>query len=133
MSNPTPSAGDDTFSTPQDTALVAVVTANDSDPDGDALSYTLDTGASNGTASIDSAGQFTYTPNAGYTGPDSFTYTVTDADGASTTATVNLTVTAAGNAPPTLADADCRPAAARTRRTSPARNELDVSSQLRRP
>ena len=34
----------------------------------------------------------TYTPNANYFGPDSFTYTITDASGDSSTATVNVTI-----------------------------------------
>jgi hypothetical protein len=35
-----------------------------------------------------------YTPNAGYSGPDAFTYRVLDATGASAPATVSVTVTA---------------------------------------
>lgn len=37
-------------------------------------------------------GSFSYNPNPGYTGPDSFTYTVTGQGGATSTATVNITV-----------------------------------------
>ena len=39
------------------------------------------------------AGICTYTPNAGYSGPDSFTYTVSDGHGGTATATVSVTVT----------------------------------------
>ncbi|MFZ2949580.1 MAG: Ig-like domain-containing protein, partial [Desulfuromonadaceae bacterium] len=38
-------------------------------------------------------GSFTYTPNANYNGPDSFTYTITDANGDTSTATVAIGVT----------------------------------------
>ncbi|MEN3972819.1 Ig-like domain-containing protein [Sphingomicrobium sp. XHP0235] len=50
---------------------------------------------SNGTVTYDSAtGLFTYTPNTGYSGPDSFTYTIEDGDGDVDTATVYLDVAA---------------------------------------
>jgi len=46
-------------------------------------------------------GSFTYTPNPGYNGTDSFTYTITDQDGDTSTATVTLTITM-GARPPVL-------------------------------
>ncbi len=53
------------------------------------------TSANGGTVSMTTsgagAGQFTYNPAAGYTGADSFTYTISNAHG-STTATVHLTL-----------------------------------------
>lgn len=49
--------------------------------------------ASHGTA-IPSGMSITYTPNAGYSGPDSFTYTATNVSGTSATATVTITVSA---------------------------------------
>ncbi|UUZ72499.1 retention module-containing protein [Polaromonas sp. P1(28)-8] len=46
-----------------------------------------------GTVSYDAlTGQFTYTPNGGADGADSFTYTITDGDGDSDTATVSLLI-----------------------------------------
>ncbi|KUJ72247.1 hypothetical protein AVO41_00005, partial [Thiomicrospira sp. WB1] len=47
---------------------------------------------SHGTVSVNADGTFEYTPEADYNGTDSFTYTITDADGDTSTATVNLTV-----------------------------------------
>ncbi|MFV3406247.1 autotransporter domain-containing protein [Pseudomonas sp. NY15463] len=47
--------------------------------------------ASNGTANT-SGTAITYTPNAGYSGADSFTYTAQNADGTSAPATVSITV-----------------------------------------
>ena len=38
-------------------------------------------------------GSFTFIPTAGFTGPASFTYTVTDADGGTDTATATINVT----------------------------------------
>ncbi|MFK0278195.1 putative Ig domain-containing protein [Ensifer sp. NPDC090286] len=48
---------------------------------------------SHGTANA-SGTTINYTPTAGYSGPDSFTYTATNAAGTSTAATVSITVTA---------------------------------------
>lgn len=45
-----------------------------------------------------------YTPNAGYDGSDSFTYTVSDGRGATATATVAVTVVVANQAPVAVAD-----------------------------
>lgn len=53
--------------------------------------------ATNGTATATGT-SISYTPNVGYTGPDSFTYTATNAAGTSAPATASITVTA----PPTL-------------------------------
>jgi len=72
------------------------------DPDGDTLTFTA-TAPAHGTVEIDQAdGTFTYTPDAGYTGPDSFDVTASDAGAGfhihapgqshTVTATVNVTV-----------------------------------------
>ncbi len=60
--------------------------------------------ASNGTATLD-AGSVKYTPNAGYVGSDSFTYTISDDNGGTDTATVNVTVSNTNDAPNAVADA----------------------------
>jgi VCBS repeat-containing protein len=86
-------AADDSFTANEDTALNADVSTNDSTTSGGSLSYTVDTDVSNGSLVLNGDGSFTYTPDANYTGSDSFSYTVTDADsGESSTQTVNLTV-----------------------------------------
>ena len=91
-----PVANSDSRTTPTNTPVTVPVTANDFDPNGDALIVTAVTTPSNGTATINADGTITYTPNDGYKGPDSFTYTITD--GISTaTATATITVL---NAPP---------------------------------
>jgi VCBS repeat-containing protein len=69
----------------------------DSDPDsGGAISLTGNTAPTHGTVVMNADGTFTYTPNAGYSGPDSFMYTITDSDDLanpkSATATVTITV-----------------------------------------
>ncbi|MEM9734883.1 MAG: Ig-like domain-containing protein, partial [Pseudomonadota bacterium] len=57
------------------------VLANDSDAEGDDQTITAVTQGANGTVAIVD-GQVTYTPNAGFAGEDTFTYTITDEDGA---------------------------------------------------
>src|SRR5437773_7655588 len=51
---------------------------NDTDPDGDALAVTGPTNGFNGTVSCQANGDCTYTPGSGFTGNDSFTYTVSE-------------------------------------------------------
>ncbi len=58
---------------------------------GAAASVAVDTQASHGTATA-SGTIITYTPTAGYSGVDSFTYTATNATGTSSPATVSITV-----------------------------------------
>ncbi|CUX47321.1 IPT/TIG domain-containing protein [Agrobacterium genomosp. 13] len=58
-----------------------------------ATTVSVGTQASHGTATA-SGTAISYTPDAGYIGSDSFTYTATNADGTSTPATVSLSVVA---------------------------------------
>ena len=107
LEDPAPVAGDDTATTDVDTPLVFDVSAdllsNDSDPNGAPLSLTGFTQPANGTLVDNGDGTLTYTPNAGFAGGDSFTYTVSDgAD--SDTATVIIGVTDAANTAPTAQD-----------------------------
>ncbi len=63
------------------------------DPDGDSLSFHLDSAASLGSVSINSAtGAYVYTPNANLSGSDSFTFYVSDGRNNSAVATVNIDV-----------------------------------------
>lgn len=67
------------------------VLANDSDPDGDSLTLSVDSGPSNGSAVVD-GDNIVYTPNNNFFGSDSFTYEINDGNGETATATVSLTV-----------------------------------------
>ena len=101
--NDPPIAGDDTDTTPEDTAIDVTVLANDMDPDGDPLSVVSVTDPPSGTAVVNPGDTITYTPDADYFGPDAFDYTIEDPFGASATATVTITVTAV-NDPPVAVD-----------------------------
>jgi len=90
-----PVAVDDTYVTNENSARVMDVLANDSDPDaGDVLAVDNLTQGTNGSV-VNNGTDVTYTPDPGFTGPDSFTYTVTDGNGGFDTATVDITVNSA--------------------------------------
>jgi hypothetical protein len=87
-----PVAQDDFATTLRDTAVTIAVLANDSDPDGDALTVTGVTDPPNGSAVANPDGTVTYTPDAGFVGADSFDYTIGDGAGGTDSATVSVTV-----------------------------------------
>jgi len=94
-----PVAQDDLATVEQDSVANPIaVLANDSDPDGDALSVTTVSPPAHGTASATAAG-VEYTPAPGYIGDDAFTYTISDGHGGSATATVHVTVIAPNHPP----------------------------------
>jgi hypothetical protein len=71
-----------------DTSAVGGVLANDQL---NGATITDNTQPANGTVTLNADGSFTYLPNNGFNGPDSFEYTLSNNDGAST-ATVTITV-----------------------------------------
>ncbi|MEC7765239.1 MAG: Ig-like domain-containing protein [Pseudomonadota bacterium] len=92
-------AVDDNYTIDEDTTLIVDLTANDSDPEGDDFTVTGVGTPSNGTATLNPDGTVTYRPNQDYTGTDTFTYTVTDENGATDTATVTVSMTPVNDAP----------------------------------
>jgi outer membrane protein OmpA-like peptidoglycan-associated protein len=97
--NRAPVAANDAFTVNADAAGVLLdVLANDADPDGDALRIISVTAPVHGAATA-SGTKVAYTPQAGYIGPDSFTYTIADASGATSTASVAVTVVKPNHAP----------------------------------
>lgn len=101
--NDIPVANTDTTSTHQDQAVVipiATLLANDTDADGDALTVTSVQGATHGSISWVGS-NITFTPDALYSGPAGFTYTVSDGHGGTATGTVNIAIDYV-NTPPTL-------------------------------
>ncbi|HHS83538.1 MAG TPA: tandem-95 repeat protein, partial [Gammaproteobacteria bacterium] len=109
--NHAPMAAPDSASTTEGSSVTTGnVLVNDSDPDGDSLSISgADSqSAEGGTVVNNGDGTFTYTPPAGFSGADSFTYTVSDGNGAEAQGTVSVTVTKVipvNNPPVAMADA----------------------------
>jgi filamentous hemagglutinin family protein len=93
--NELPEAVTDSAKTFQDQAITFNVTTNDIDLDvGDLLTAIEGAVApKNGTLVLNEDGTFTYTPNKGFLGEDSFTYSVTDGLNTSSEVEVNIKVT----------------------------------------
>jgi VCBS repeat-containing protein len=94
--NDAPVAQDLSATTDEDTAVGVTLTATD--VDGDPLTYTVVSGPAHGVLS-GTAPNLTYTPDANYTGADSFTYQANDGSLDSNTATVTITVNPVNDAP----------------------------------
>jgi VCBS repeat-containing protein len=103
--NDEPLAVGDGTTTLENTATTIAVLANDSDLEGDSLSVTAISAPAHGTAILSAPGTITYTPEANYCGPDSFTYTVADGYGGTATATISITITEANHTPEAADDA----------------------------
>jgi HD-GYP domain-containing protein (c-di-GMP phosphodiesterase class II) len=90
-----PETQDDAYATDRDLALVAPmpgVLGNDTDYDGDGLTAALASPPSNGGVVLAADGSFTYTPDPGYVGSDSFTYTADDGLNPPVPATVDIVI-----------------------------------------
>ena len=114
--NVAPNAANDSGSVAENATLAGNVLANDSDGNGDSLSVTAVNGqagavgnqitlSSGATVTLNANGSDDYDPNGafdalatGETGSDSFSYTVSDGNGGTDTATVNITIN--GVSPP---------------------------------
>jgi CshA-type fibril repeat protein len=88
-----PVAVDDTYATTANTAINQIASggllSNDT---GTSPTVTGHTPPTHGTVTVNADGSFLYTPTAGYSGPDSFGYTDTDAYGRMSSATASITV-----------------------------------------
>ncbi len=105
--NDTPIAVDDSFETPYETPLTitqAEILVNDSDPDGDKIFVSSFTNPKSGKLVLDFAGNFIYTPDNGFFGQDSFTYTISDGNGGQAIATVFINVNKKPNQTPVVED-----------------------------
>ncbi|CAN7618225.1 tandem-95 repeat protein [Variovorax paradoxus] len=95
--NDAPKAPDYTKTTNEDTPVSGQVTGTD--VDGDTLSYVKGSDPAHGTVTVNADGTYTYVPGANFNGTDSFTVTVSDGHGGTTTSTVNVTVNPVNDAP----------------------------------
>ncbi len=93
--NTPPVAVGDSYTTAEDVPLSVSapgVLANDTDGDADPLTAHLVTDAAHGNLTLNPDGSFSYTPDPGYFGPDSFTYKANDGAADSNEAAVSITV-----------------------------------------
>ena len=109
--NSNPTVTNDTYTMVEDSVLTVSdvnlsVLVNDSDLDSDTLTVSTNLVASPtfGSASMNSNGTFTYTPNANFTGTDSFAYRALDGVGGFTDGVVYITVTPVADGPTTVSD-----------------------------
>ena len=115
VNNPAPVAVDDSYGAFEDAGPAVVgnaVTDNDTDVDNDTLTAVVQSGvagSSGGLFAIAANGAVTFNPNGdfedlavGETRTTTFVYVVTDADGATDSATVTVTVTGQNDGPQTV-------------------------------
>ena len=94
--NDAPVALDDGAVTDVGVGVDIDVLGNDGDVDGDTLTVVSVSQGANGAVAINADGTVNYTPVAGFSGADAFTYDVADGNGGVATATVDVTVAAPG-------------------------------------
>lgn len=100
---------------------------NDSDPESDTLTLDSVSTPEHGTASV--SGNFVlYTPDANYSGTDTFTYKVSDGNGNSSTETATVTVTGSNDAPTAVDDALGTVSSAKPVKLDLLSNDYDVDS-----
>ncbi|MGH8126999.1 MAG: Ig-like domain-containing protein [Gammaproteobacteria bacterium] len=97
--NHPPVASNGTLTTTENTAASGTLQATDAD--GNPLTFSIFAKPGHGSVTLNDAskGTYTYTPNQGYAGSDSFTFKANDGQADSNTATISITVKAA---PPPL-------------------------------
>lgn len=98
--NDAPLAGDDAFLIVEDQSASLMLATNDSDTDGDLLSYALVPGQQQHTLSLNALGELTILPSANFFGEFTLLYAVCDGD-ACDTASVVLQVTPVNDLPNT--------------------------------
>jgi len=75
-----------------DGSVTLNVAAHSADADGDVLITSITAGPRHGVAVVQADGSIKYTPDANWSGTDTFTYSVCDPTGACDTGTITLTV-----------------------------------------
>ncbi|VEE14849.1 retention module-containing protein [Ectopseudomonas mendocina] len=95
--NDAPTAAPSSISTDEDTPVNGSVVGND--VDGDTLTYSLANGPQHGSLVLNANGTYTYQPAKDFHGSDSFTVTIDDGNGGTTTSVVTVTVNPVNDAP----------------------------------
>ncbi len=104
--NDAPTADNETLTVAEDAPATAVpVLTGDGDVDGDAIKVTAKTNGTKGVVTITGVGTgLTYKPYLGFSGPDSFTYTISDGHGATATGTVSVSISGVNDHPNAVND-----------------------------
>jgi Bacterial Ig domain len=97
ITNNPPVANSDTYNLNEDSQYAGTLSGTDIELS--TLTYNVLTQPVNGTLVSTNTGEFTYTPDADYSGTDSFTFEVSDGVNTSNTATITLNVSAINDAP----------------------------------
>ena len=95
--NDAPVATDVSTSTSEETAVEITLAA--SDADGDPLTFSIVDNPANGSLSTITGSKVTYTPNANFSGSDSFTFRANDGSANSNIATASVSVSSTNDAP----------------------------------
>lgn len=124
-SNIAPTSLDDSAETVESTAVTINVLDNDSDLDGDALSI-LSVGLAQSGSVSNTNSSVSYTPNTNFIGADSFSYTISDGFGGTSTSVVSVTVNAA---PPSAPSAPSN-LSAQVIKTGKGKNKVISSAEI---
>ncbi|TWU47692.1 SdrD B-like domain-containing protein [Rubripirellula reticaptiva] len=92
--NDAPKTVDDAIEAVRETSTIIAVLANDSDVEGDPFTIESFTQPTSGVVTDNGDGTLAYTGNTGFIGTDTFTYTATDGNDVSASATVTVNVSA---------------------------------------
>jgi subtilisin-like proprotein convertase family protein len=101
--NDVPVADDQAVGTDEEVAVEITLTASDAD-EGATLSYAIVAPPAHGSLDTSLLPVVTYTPEADYAGPDSFTFQANDGEADSNIATVSITVNGINDPPVTLGE-----------------------------
>ncbi len=133
--NDNPVAVADTYAPTEDTPFTVTapgVLGNDSDVDNDPLTavHVTGSGPTHGTLTLQSTGDFTYTPDLNFNGTDQFSYYARDGQANSNTVVVTLNVTSVNDQPVAEADAYSTSEDTALNVTAPGvlQNDTDVDS-----
>ncbi len=102
--NDIPVANNDEYTTQEDVAISGTVATNDSDADGDLLTYSVVTPPSGGVFVLNSNGTFSFIPPLNASGVFTVTYMVSDIELAADIATLTIVVTGVNDALEVLND-----------------------------
>jgi hypothetical protein len=132
--NSPPIATGDTYQALENIPLTVAapgILGNDHEPDGEPVTVVFETSPENGTFQFNQDGAFTYTPDPGFSGTESFTYYLHDTAGnESNTATITINVQPAGSNVPPIAVSDSYGIPQNTPLTVAAPGVLDNDSDL---